>query len=57
MLALVARGKANKEIATLLFISENTGRTTSATSSRSCSSTPASRPLYAMRRNLIEPEA
>ena len=57
VLALVARGKANKEIATQLFISENTVKNHVRNILEKLQlHSRVEAALYAMRRNLIEPE-
>lgn len=58
VLALVARGKANKEIATMLFISENTVKNHVRNILEKLQlHSRVEAALYAMRRNLIEPDA
>ena len=54
---LVARGKANKEIATQLFISENTVKNHVRNILEKLQlHSRVEAALYAMRRNLIEPD-
>lgn len=58
VLSLVAKGKANKEIATQLFISENTVKNHVRNILEKLQlHSRVEAALYAMRRNLIEPEA
>ena len=57
-LPLVARGKANKEISTMLFISENTVKNHVRNILEKLQlHSRVEAALYAMRRNLIEPDA
>lgn len=58
VLSLVAKGKANKEIATLLFISENTVKNHVRNILEKLQlHSRVEAALYALRRNLIEPDA